>query len=246
MNLILLQQHELDNGQVILRDHRSDHIRTILKAEVGDRLRVGLVNGPLGQGVVCELDRKSVTLAVELGQDIPPVPQTDLILALPRPIMLKRVLAQATALGVARIFLVNANRVEKSFFNASLLQDQAYERYLLQGLEQAMDTRVPELSIHKRFRPFVEDLLPGLMERQSLKLVAHPTAKGGLENLARPPIQGAAALAIGPEGGWLDFEIEKLQEQGFTPFTLGDRILRVDTAVPVILGQLNLLRRFSP
>jgi RsmE family RNA methyltransferase len=55
---------------------------------------------------------------------------------------------------------------------------------------------------------------------------------------ARP---GRVALAIGPEGGWVDFELTLLAARGFVPFSLGERILRVEVAVPYALGQLKAL-----
>ncbi len=242
MNLILIDQHEVDNTTVTLTDRRCTHIRKVLRCQVGDEVRVGLVNGPVGRGCILALEAQRVMLDLILDQQQTPRPLTDLILALPRPIMLKRVLSQAVQLGVGRIFLINANRVEKSFFSASLLQNDSLQTFLRLGLEQAMDTRVPELSIHPRFRPFVEDVLPAITAPHPLKLVAHPTAAANLPQTCPLPLTGRVLIAIGPEGGWLDFEIERFQAQGFKPFSLGPRILRVDTAVPALLAQIDLLR----
>lgn len=242
MNVILFFADELDGDRVSFIDQRAEHITRVLRSKPGDTLRIGLVNGPLGIGTVETSDQKAVTLRVALHGPMPVIPPTALILAVPRPIMLKRVLAQATAMGVARIFLIKANRVEKSFFNASLLHDEAYRSALVQGLEQAIDTRLPEVSIHGRFRPFIEDVLPPLLGDYPVRLVAHPGAAQTLPAAVPPPLTRPALLAIGPEGGWVDFEITKFIEQGFLPFSLGPRILRVDSAVPALLAQLDLLR----
>lgn len=246
MNLILLFPEEVQGDHVTLTDHRAEHIRTVLRSTAGDQLRVGLLNGPLGTASVESVAHGSVSLRLDLHGPVPPLPPTALILALPRPIMLKRVLAQATALGVARIFLINANRVEKSFFQASLLRDEAYQAALFQGLEQAVDTRLPDVSIHTRFRPFVEDTLPRYLADFSVRLIAHPTAAAPLPEVAPVPLRERAILAIGPEGGWVDFEIDRFTTCGFQGFSLGSRILRVDSAVPALLAQLELLRRMTP
>ncbi len=244
MNLILIEPDELQGREVVLRDRRADHIRKVLRSQVGDTIRLGLLNGPLGTGTITRLEKKEVALAVLLGTETPPPPPPlDLILALPRPIMLKRVLAQATSMGVSRIFLINANRVEKSFFTASQVRDQDFSEPLRLGLEQAVDTRMPQISLHPRFRPFVEDLLPTLLRDTPCRLLAHPAGKPVSALAALPSPAKGIILAIGPEGGWVDFELAKFSEQGFATFSMGPRILRVDTAVPALLAQLSLLRQ---
>jgi 16S rRNA (uracil1498-N3)-methyltransferase len=175
----------------------------------------------------------------------PDRPETDLILALPRPIMLKRIFSQAATFGVRKIYLINASRVEKSFFSASLLAENNYYPLLLHGLEQAVDTMVPEVSIYKRFRPFVEDLLHQAIDDCPVRLAAHPGPFPSLAQTVSLPLIKRAAIAIGPEGGWVDFEIEKFRAAGFQPFSMGPRILRVDSAVPALLAQLNLLRQIN-
>ncbi|HCC54309.1 MAG TPA: 16S rRNA (uracil(1498)-N(3))-methyltransferase [Desulfobulbaceae bacterium] len=244
MNLILFHPQELSDRHLILTGRRAEHIRKILRGTIGDNVRVGMINGLLGTGCIQELSGDSIVLQVQLTTAPPPFPPTDLILAVPRPIMLKRVLAQAASLGVNRIFLINANRVEKSFFSSTLIRNNAFTEPLLLGLEQAIDTRLPEISVHPRFRPFVEDLLPELLANCPIRLLAHPEGEQTMAQAAEGMLSQRAILAIGPEGGWVDFEVERFREQGFIPFNLGPRILRVDTAVPALMAQLSLLRQF--
>ena len=246
MNLILFEPNEINaEGIVHLDDRRSQHIIEILGSQPGDSLKAGIINGPVGSAEIISIQKDAKTASVVLQFNAEgPVPQPsfcDLVLALPRPIMLKRVLAQAAELGVGRIFLINANRVEKSFFQANLLKDEKYRQFLLHGLEQAKDTLVPEVSMHKRFRPFVEDFLPGIVKEYSHCLVAHPEAAQALSQVGDRKIAGRILLAVGPEGGWVDFEISRFHDQGFRSFTLGERILRVDTAIVALLAQLQLL-----
>ena len=159
MNLILIEKKELTREQtVVLTDRRGEHIINVLRCSENDEVRVGLVNGPTGLGRILDISPGQVILKVDCTGPAPISPPVDLILALPRPIMLKRILTQAASMGVARIFLIKANRVEKSFFLSTLLKERNFKPYLLHGLEQAMDTLVPQVSVHERFRPFVEDL----------------------------------------------------------------------------------------
>lgn len=244
MNIILVQAEEIQGNCVHLSDHRAEHIVKVLRADVESRVKVGCIDGPMGIGQVTTLKKKypfHVELQLDLKESSRPEPYLDLILALPRPIMLKRILSQVTALGVGTIHLVNAKRVEKSFWGASILDPQEYTTHLLQGLEQAVDSRVPKVEIHEKFKPFIEDYLPSMVSEYGNAICAHPTGDMKLsEAITRR--SGRVMLAIGPEGGWIDYEVEKFQEQQFSCCTIGDRILKVDTAVIALHSQITALR----
>jgi len=248
MNLILFEQNEIrSDNTVILQDRRSEHITRILGCNPGDTIRAGIINGAVGTAEILAIQGKGKNIEVLLGftaeAAVAGEPAGDLVLGLVRPIMLKRLLTQVTSLGVGRIFLINSNRVEKSFFDASLLQDENYRPYLVQGLEQAKDTRLPLVSIHKRFRPFIEDFIPTVAGGYDRMLVAHPEASANLKQTLGSGTKGRILLAVGPEGGWIDFEIAKFIEHAFVPFSLGSRVLRTDTAVVALLAQLMLLSK---
>jgi len=243
MNLVIFTSDENREGRVVLTDRRADHIRGILKKKIGDRLRVGELDGGRGHGVVEEIADDRVVLRVRLEREQPPRPRTELILALPRPIMLARILKQATTMGIRRLHLIRSRRVEKSYFHTPLLRPEKIREHLLLGLEQAGDTRLPRVEIHSRFRPFVEDVVPTLEGRG---LLAHPGAPAGLAALAHTlGAQERCLLAVGPEGGWSEHECDAFLRQGFSPFRLGERILHVDTAVVALLAQLELVRDLS-
>ena len=239
MNLILFEKHELVEDRVILTDRRAEHIRRILGLIAGDTLRIGMINGKLGRGEIVSIHDTAVEIRTQLDREPLYVRNVELILALPRPIMLQRILKQATVLGVRRIHLIRSAKVEKSFFHSPVLQPKKIKSLLMDGLEQAMDTRLPEVTIYNRFKPFVEDVVPQL---KGQGIIAHPSVSATLANVF--PRDGAQKilLAIGPEGGWNDFEIECFAKQGFAGFSMGSRILHVDTAVVALLAQLNLLR----
>jgi len=199
----------------------------------GETLAVGLLNKQMGTGLVTRADESVIEMRVTLNQPPPtPLPLT-LVLALPRPKMLKRVLQTIATMGVKRLILVNSYRVEKSYWQTPILQEHNLREQLLLGLEQGKDTLMPEVLLRKRFKPFVEDELPAICAN-SKAIVAHPG------NYPACPLQlsDAVTLAIGPEGGFIPYEVEKLQACGFTPVSLGQRILRVETAIPVLLAKL--------
>jgi RsmE family RNA methyltransferase len=181
------------------------------------------------------LTDQHLELNVVLDQPPPaPLPIT-LLLALPRPKMLKRVLQSVSSLGVKQIYLLNSYRVDKSFWGSPLLTEEKLQEQLLLGLEQARDTIVPHVTLCPRFKPFVEDELPGIAAG-TVAYVAHP----GAEMACPHALEQKITLAIGPEGGFIPYEVKKLQECGLVPIHLGERILRVETAVPVLLSRLYL------
>jgi RsmE family RNA methyltransferase len=136
-------------------------------------------------------------------------------------------------MGVKKIVLINSYRVEKSFWQSPFLEAESIRNALILGLEQARDTVMPEVLNRPRFKPFVEDELPGIIEG-TLPLVAHPSA-----TVPCPvSVNRQVTMAIGPEGGFIPYEIEKLVSCGFQSVRLGERILSVETAVPFIISKL--------
>ncbi len=242
VNLLLLEPHEVQpDGTAMLAGRRLAHAREVLQAQAGDELRVGVRSGDTGTGRVLKLDGTELHLAVSLTSPPPERPGVDVVLAIPRPKQLKRVLQTVASLGVDRLVLVNAARVEKSYFQSHVLTPDAVQDFFSQGLEQARDTRAPELLLRERFRPFVEDEAPVLFAH-ALRLLPHPPERTALAALPRPEGSRRIVLAIGPEGGWVPFEVELLRTAGFQPFSLGARILRTEVALPVLLGQLAAWR----
>lgn len=234
MNLLLLEAADfVAADRVVLRDRRLTHLHEVHRAEAGERLRVGLLGGQMGQGHLLRLDATEAELKIELQQTPPAKLPVTLLLALPRPKMLRRVLQTVASMGVPRLVLLNSYRVEKSFWQTPFLEPQAIREQLLLGLEQARDTVLPEVIIEKRFKPFVEDRLPQLVAG-TRGLVGHPGDYPTCPRALSEPV----TLAIGPEGGWIPYEVEKLTEAGLQPVQLGDRILRVETAVSALLARL--------
>ena len=239
MNLLLLEPGEIAGNETVLTGRRAEHLLRVLGVVPGDTVRVGVIGGRLGSGRVLAADAGAVRLAVSLEREVPADLHLELILALPRPIMLQRILKQGTVLGVRRFHLIRSRRVEKSFFHSPVLEPGKMRVLLLEGMEQAMDTRLPEVTLHHQFRPFVEDVLPALTGRG---LIAHPGVSDTLTTLPVGHDPGEPLLlAVGPEGGWSEYELERFVDAGFHPFSMGERILHVDTAVVALLAQLRLL-----
>jgi RsmE family RNA methyltransferase len=237
LNLLLLDEGDLEpGGRARVRGRRARHVVEVLRAGRGDRIAVGVFRGLSGEAEVLGASADEVLLQVNLAAAPPPPSPVSLVLALPRPKILRKVLQAVASMGVKRIALVGTYRVEKSYFGSPLLEPGAIDAELRLGLEQGRDTVPPEVTVHRYFKPFVEDDLDPLFPPERLgRLLAHPAAPGLLDAVA--PGRGAAVVAIGPEGGFTPYEASALASRGFEPFSLGPRPLRVDVAVPFVVAQ---------
>jgi RsmE family RNA methyltransferase len=236
MNLLLLDSSDFIDGSntcVRLTGRRFDHIRSVFHAEVGKELRIGLINGNLGAGTITSIDDFSVELSVMFTDAPPPPLPLTLICSMPRPKSFKKTVEAATSLGIKKMFFIESWRVEKSYWQSPVLSDESIHEHISAGLEQARDTTLPKVSFRKRFKPFVEDELPSIIGND-LALVAHPYNAESCPFAVRKPV----TLVIGPEGGFIPYEIELLKEAGCVPVTIGGRILRVETAVAAFTGRL--------
>lgn len=235
MNLILLTQDDLISPtRAIIRDaRRLAHIREVHGAASGESYRVGVLNGNMGTGTLLQVADTHVEMELELNQTPPPPLPLKLVLGLPRPKMLRRIFQTIATLGIKELHLINSYRVEKSYWQTPFLEPDAVHAQLILGLEQGCDTQLPQVHLHKRFKPFVEDELPGIIANTTA-LVAHPyTEKECPRN-----IDYSLTLAVGPEGGFIAYEIDLLNKIGFEAVHLGERIMRVETAIPYLLGRL--------
>ena len=252
MNRILFEKDEIVNGIATFGGERAEHVLSVLHGEVGQVLKTGEIDGPIGTGVIKSIEtsrcgdlssehpsnRPSEQVRIKVSVchgDESLRPWIDLILAPPRPRVMKRLLPQLAAMGVGRIFLVGAKKVEKDFWGATLLKSENYRPLLVDGLMQAGTSILPTLETRRNFRKFVKEELDGLWSDVK-RIVAHPygTQSTALDSGRQLPV----LLAVGPEGGWTDEEVALLEEHGFARYSLGSRILRTDTATVALLAQL--------
>lgn len=234
MNLILLEPQEVSGGRAQVRGRRAEHVALIHRANVGKQLRVGVVDGLCGTATVASVSKEEVVFDdIVLHLAPPPAVACTLLLALPRPKVLRRVLGAVAAFGVKRIVLFGARRVERSYWQSPVLAEAFLRGELLLGLEQAEDTVMPRVELREKFRPFVEDELPAIAEG-TMALLAQPDAIDWCPRAVDQPV----TLLVGPEGGLVDYEVEQLRRVGMRPVTIGPRPLRVEPAVSVLLGRL--------
>lgn len=244
MNTLLFRKHEVNSEGVLILgaerpDPRAEHIKTVLKAESGSTLRIGEIGGQLGKGVirsVAEGDHACVHIQIESLNAAPPTKlPLHVILALPRPKGLRRILRGLANMGVDSIDLIQSYRVDKSYWSAPTLSPEKTEATLLEGLSIANDTILPRVRLYRRFKPYVEDVAANFAFEH--RYIAHPRTEAEADvSVARNPLSGPerVALAIGPEGGWTDYEVRMFTDSGFKPFSLGNRVLSVEMALPIL------------
>lgn len=236
MNRILFEPDEIVDGVATVGGVRAEHILGVLHGEVGQPLKTGVIGGLVGTSEIVAVSApgERPRVSVRVYHDTPaPAPWIDLVLAPPRPRVMKRLLPQLAALGVGRIVLVGARKVEKDFWGATLLKEEIYRPLLVEGLMQCGATVLPELLVRRNFRRFLDEELDSLFPNSD-RIVAHPCP----DSSATSALNGRPLLAIGPEGGWTDNEVELLEVHGFRRFSLGPRILRTDTATISLVAVL--------
>lgn len=232
MNILLFEKKQRTNDLVCIQQtEKIKHIKDILKLKVGDVFRVGEINGLIGQATIQSMHEHEITFSTHLTIEPPPPLPCSLVIALPRPQQLKRILLHVSSLGIKQIHLIQSARVEKNYWQSPALKQ--IESYLLEGLEQAQDTQMPKVFQHKSFKAFIEKELPVIAHNKSLWL-AHP----GTYAYCPKQNAGEHIVFIGPEGGFIDTEVQQLISAGFQGISLGSRILKVETAIPILLAAM--------
>ncbi|HUQ04595.1 MAG TPA: RsmE family RNA methyltransferase [Kofleriaceae bacterium] len=255
MNLLLLERAEVtgDPARPAARisDRRAQHLREVLRVTPGATVRAGIIGGATGQATVVSDDGTTIELALEPVFDpalvagaAPEAPMpVDLVLAMPRPKVLSRALETAAAFGLRRVDIVNAWRVDKSYLDSPRLEAASITEHLRLGAEQGVTTHLPAVQLHPRLMPFLNEHHPAEGAPASTRLLAHARGAVPIEQAWRASPRTPITLAIGPEGGWIEREVETFATRGFAVVTLGAPVLRCEVALAAALGQLALLLR---
>lgn len=237
MNLLLADNSDfISAGEIRVTGRRFLQLKETIKPVPGDTLRAGLLGGLTGTAVLQSMDEESAVLSVTFDTPPPPPSVVELICALPRPQTFRKVLHCAVTMGVKKIRFIHTRKVEKSFWQSSMLRDEELDLELRLALEQCKDTVMPELEFHQRFKIFAEDVLPQLTAEAALSVFGHPRAEAVIPAVLP---EGRIQLAIGPEGGFTDYENMMLEKAGMTPVTLGCRVLRTEFALAALLAKLS-------
>lgn len=211
-------------------------------------VRGGILGGNRGRIEVVKASPGEYELRLDCNDPPLPLTPTVLILAVPRPQTVRKIVQLAAMCGLAKLCFVRSSNVEKSYFASKALTPTELDASTIEGLEQSETTLPPEITVHQRFRPFLEDILPGMLQTardsKGVGLIGSLDSNQSLADLSLSRIGPSAqvVLAIGPELGWSEYELASFKDQGLTPVSLGERSLRVEVATAMLLGQIELLR----
>lgn len=236
MNLILFSPQEITRP-LPLTDARAQHLTAVLQRHPGDTFDAGLVNGPRGKGTLVAVTADGVKLSFAWGAEPPPLDPITLLIGLPRPQTARKILREATALGVAALHFVLTEKGDTAYANSTLWSSGEWERHVVAGAEQAFCTRLPAVT-HGRPLAEIIPALPAGAARIALDNYESP----GAFSACTVPSDGAAVVALGPERGWSAADRALLRENQFTLAHLGPRVLRVETAAVAAIALLKAKR----
>jgi RsmE family RNA methyltransferase len=210
-------------------DARARHVLEVLRRVPGDSFDVGLIDGPRGKATLVSVDEAGLTLSFAWGELPPPLEPITLITGLPRPQTARKLLEEATTLGVEALHFVACERAEGSYRQSRLWSTDEWRRHVIAGAEQAFSTRLPRVSFDMTLT-------------EALAAAPSSGSRIALDNYeAAPPlgamrIEAPVVLALGPERGWSAGERELLRSKGFELAHLGERVLRLETACVAALA----------
>jgi RsmE family RNA methyltransferase len=241
LNLLLFDPDEAGPEAIVLGGRRADHLRGVLGVTPGATVRAGVLGGAIGDATVLAVDEATVTVRFAATGEPPPGVPASLILAVPRPKVLSRTIRIAASYGIAAIHLTRSWRVDKSYLTSPRLAPDALAADARLGAEQGATTRTPTITVSHRF---VDVLEHAGLPAGTRGVVGHPRGDAApIERALHPGVAGPVAVAIGPEGGWIDREVDSFVDRGYTIVHLAPAILAVEAAVSAVLAQIALLAR---
>ncbi len=236
MNIILFEEHEI--GSPLKRDdRRAVHVLEVLRRRPGDATDIGIVNGPRGKAVLKSIGKDEVVFEFALAESPAPLLPIDLIVGLSRPQTCRRILQEATSLGVRRIVFVLTERGEPSYATSRLWTTGEWERLVRAGVEQAFSTRFPVVE----FGVALTTAIASMCDTDRRVCLDNYEATGALlETLGEPK---SVVLAIGSERGWTGGERRLFRESGFILADLGPRPQRTETATIAAVSIVSAVLR---
>lgn len=212
---------QVSGNRAALTGAHADHLVRVLRARVGQEFDI-VANGVVRRGVVVALADSLVDF--ELGEEIPAEPaaiRLTLVLAIFKFDRMEWAIEKCTELGVARMVPVIARRTDSHLVAASAKRVERWRRIAVQASEQSRRTSPPEIADPIKLREAM--VLPA-----GLKIVLSEVEEQSQLRDIQP--SGEVLLAVGPEGGWTEDELELIQKNGWLSATLGPTILRAETA----------------
>lgn len=244
MNSLLFYPEEVvdSSGKAILTGARAEYVSTWHDLAAGIEVEALLYGRAIGRAKILTVKSERIEAQVVFDRKPPVRSNATLIVAVPRPQTVKKVLETSASLGINALFFIRTEKVQKSYLQSKSLTEHEIQHHITRGLEQACDPIAPKVAIHMgTFPQFIKENTPQLTSNDTCFLVADTRAETSSLIGKVYKNQKQIVLALGPESGWSKKEVVKFKELGAHCISLGPRVLRVETALAVTLGQIQTL-----
>lgn len=223
MNIILFKDH---NDLILQRnDERAKHIKKILKLDKGSTFTAGIIDEKLGIGKIEDIIDGNYHCSF-CGKDEPaPLLPVTLICGLVRPITAKRLLKDISTMGIEKIIFVITENSEKSYKESNLWKNEDYKKYLIDGASQGVSTIIPEVKVEYSLKRALEQA-----DKCNYKLCLD-NVRNSKPISTYSDLPQKVTIAIGSERGWTENERDIFDDFNFDFATMGNRILRTESAV---------------
>ena len=227
---------EVRGSSAALTGSHARHLAQVLRAKVGQQFDI-VAGGEVRRGTIRSIQADRVEFALgDLVSELP-CPAITVALSVFKFDRMEWAIEKCTELGVGRLIPLLADRSDSHLATASEKRVERWRRLVRQAAEQSRRSRPPEVTAPQRLAEL-------LALSSEARLVLAETEDRILLKDAVSPSATSLALAVGPEGGWKREELVRFEEAGWTSASLGQTILRTETAaVAAVAIALSVLQR---
>jgi 16S rRNA (uracil1498-N3)-methyltransferase len=239
---------EVRGDSAALVGEHAAHLARVLRAEVGQEFDIA-AGEEVRRGTITTISFDRVEFALGERQGLrssrPTIPKITLVLAIFKFDRLEWAIEKCTEIGVARIIPVVARRTDAHLATSAAKRHERWEKIVRQAAEQSRRVQMPEISAPMKLK----ELTRVLPENELTRVVLDETLAGAegeirLADALRSP-RNEVVLAVGPEGGWTDDELSWFNDEEWVAASLGDTILRAETAAIVAAAVAIEAMRYS-
>jgi 16S rRNA (uracil1498-N3)-methyltransferase len=235
---------EVSGKTAALVGEHAAHLSRVLRAQIGQEFDIA-TGDEVRRGTITFISDDRIEFALGPGRTLKSMrltstPQITLALSIFKFDRMEWAIEKCTEIGVTRIIPVIARRSDAHLAIAAVKRHERWQRIVRQAAEQSRRSAPPEISAPVKLKDLAgSDVLPaGALTRivlaESLAESEEDTRLG--EILQSRWTQGEVTLAVGPEGGWADAELAWFYETGWVAASLGNTILRAETAAIVAIA----------
>jgi len=230
---------EVSGDTAALVGEHAAHLARVLRAEVGQEFDIA-AGDEVRRGMITTISYDRVEFALDRPNRPPrhrpsAAPKITLALAIFKFDRMEWAIEKCTEIGVARIIPVIARRSDAHLVAAAAKRHERWQRIVREASEQSRRTAPPEITPPVKLKELDAVLPAGALTRVVLAESLSSSEDGArLADILQPRLtEVEVALAVGPEGGWADGELSWLLDAGWVAASLGNTILRAETAAIV-------------